>query len=397
MKKQNGITLIALIITIVVLLILAVVTIKAVRDGGIIQHAQNAASDYTIAQEKEQIGLGYSEYLINKNISENADLKVEGASVIGNETDGWIITFSKTGNEYTLSKNGVVEEFIPVEPIVHGDIIPQGGVYKRVAEDGTETQYVAGQAFPETVLDGDIYIFEDYEYRYNCIWYENWLDITTANQALASEGISLSSGGWGVRVTDATKTEYTSMITTINGKDVTNLCCAYAVCTNLVSTPELSSKAKDMTFAFYTCTALTTVSNLPDSVTSLNSTFSNCHELTTISNLPDSVTNLANTFAQCYALTTVPAIPSSVTNMRRTFGCCSALEKAPDMSKATNITNMYGTFEECESLTGEIVINANPSEYEYCFSKTKITKITGTATNATKEALAKTGTNISWE
>ena len=53
-KTQKGITLIALIITIIVLLILAVVAIGAVRDGGIITHAQNAASDYTIAQEKDK-------------------------------------------------------------------------------------------------------------------------------------------------------------------------------------------------------------------------------------------------------------------------------------------------------------------------------------------------------
>ena len=43
LKRKNGITLIALIITIVVLLILALVTIRAVSDGGIIQHAKTAS------------------------------------------------------------------------------------------------------------------------------------------------------------------------------------------------------------------------------------------------------------------------------------------------------------------------------------------------------------------
>lgn len=397
MKKQKGITLIALIITIVVLMILAVVTINAVRDGGIIQHAQDAASEYTIAQEKEQIGLGYSEYLINKNITEDAELKVEGATVTGSEEEGVVVEFQKTGNRYSVSKNGVITSIKdeedggenpsqpdggedPDDSIIHADIIPEGGVYKRVAEDGTETQYVAGQAFPETVLDGDIYIFEDYEYRYNYVCFDigetlTWIDIQAANQELASNGITLSIGGWGVRVTDATKTEYTDMITTINGKDVTNLTFSYAVCTNLVSTPELSSKTKDMTFAFYACTGLTTVSNLPDSVISLNSTFLNCYELTTVSNLPDGVTNLRSTFDQCYMLASVPAIPRNVTNMERTFGAC-------------------------ESLTGEIEINANPSEYEKCFYETnKTIKITGTASETTKQGLAATSNinNIEWE
>lgn len=57
-KRNKGITLIALIITIIVLLILAMVSIKLVLDGGIITHAQNATKSYTIEEEKELIALG---------------------------------------------------------------------------------------------------------------------------------------------------------------------------------------------------------------------------------------------------------------------------------------------------------------------------------------------------
>lgn len=53
MKNTKGITLIALVITIVVLLILALVTIKLVLDGGIITHAQNAKNKYEEAQKNE--------------------------------------------------------------------------------------------------------------------------------------------------------------------------------------------------------------------------------------------------------------------------------------------------------------------------------------------------------
>ena len=108
-KTQQGITLIALIITIVVLLILAVVTINELRDGGIITHAQNAVNDYTIAQEKEKISLAYSEYLMNKRTNANATLEVEGATVTGLEDSGWKVTFDKTNNAYEVDKNGNVE------------------------------------------------------------------------------------------------------------------------------------------------------------------------------------------------------------------------------------------------------------------------------------------------
>lgn len=108
-KTQQGITLIALIITIVVLLILAVVTINELRDGGIITHAQNAVNDYTIAQEKEKISLAYSEYLMNKRTNANATLEVEGATVTGSEENGWEVTFDKTNNTYEVDKDGNVE------------------------------------------------------------------------------------------------------------------------------------------------------------------------------------------------------------------------------------------------------------------------------------------------
>lgn len=68
-KQEKGITLIALIITIVVLMILAVVTINSVKEGGIITHAQNAASSYKEAQIEEEVGLYSMEYYMNNKRS----------------------------------------------------------------------------------------------------------------------------------------------------------------------------------------------------------------------------------------------------------------------------------------------------------------------------------------
>ena len=62
-KQEKGITLIALNITIVVLLILAVVSIKAVQDGGIITHAQNSASKMNKAQIEEKANLTKLEFI----------------------------------------------------------------------------------------------------------------------------------------------------------------------------------------------------------------------------------------------------------------------------------------------------------------------------------------------
>ena len=118
MKKirlEKGITLIALIITIIILLILAAVTIGTMKDSGIIGHAQDAASSYTIAQEKERIALAYSEYQIQKTF--NADIEPNALSVneatiepIGNF--GWKVSYSNTGNVYGINSKGEYDEAI---------------------------------------------------------------------------------------------------------------------------------------------------------------------------------------------------------------------------------------------------------------------------------------------
>ena len=53
-NTQKGITLVALVITIIVLLILAMVSIKIVMDGGLITKASKATDTHTIAAEKEK-------------------------------------------------------------------------------------------------------------------------------------------------------------------------------------------------------------------------------------------------------------------------------------------------------------------------------------------------------
>lgn len=67
LKKQKGITLVALIITIIVLLILAMVAISVVRGNGILNHAQNAKNAYSSSQYNESVTLNsYVNYVDNK-------------------------------------------------------------------------------------------------------------------------------------------------------------------------------------------------------------------------------------------------------------------------------------------------------------------------------------------
>ena len=105
-NNQRGITLVALVITIIVLLILAMVSIKIVVDGGLITKASKATDTHTIGAEKEAIGLGYSEYQMALANKENVTRPpIKGAEVTP-KGEGWNVTFTKTNNEYQLSKDG---------------------------------------------------------------------------------------------------------------------------------------------------------------------------------------------------------------------------------------------------------------------------------------------------
>ena len=108
-NTQKGITLVALIITIIVLLILAMVSIKIAIDEGLITKASKATDTHTIAAEKEAIQLGYSTYQMDLAQKGSATLAVEGSSTITPTSDGgWDIAFKV--NNYHLDKNGNITE-----------------------------------------------------------------------------------------------------------------------------------------------------------------------------------------------------------------------------------------------------------------------------------------------
>ena len=99
-RREKGITLIALVITIIVLLILAGITIATLTgDNGILTKANEAKTITNEKDEEEQIEIGYTEYLMADQIGEKVDFEVSEANVTGKEGD-WIIRFNKTGKEY---------------------------------------------------------------------------------------------------------------------------------------------------------------------------------------------------------------------------------------------------------------------------------------------------------
>ncbi len=120
LKNKKGITLIALVVTIVVLLILAGVSINLVLDNnGIIQKGKDAKSATIIADEKGTVEMSYASAKINKlgdtitaeELQEELDASVGiGKTVVTSNGDGTLnVLFNATGNNYSVD-NGAVEK-----------------------------------------------------------------------------------------------------------------------------------------------------------------------------------------------------------------------------------------------------------------------------------------------
>jgi len=108
-KTQKGITLVALVITIIVLLILAAVAIGAIQNKGIIKYAQNASADYEAAEKQEQSVLASLLDKIKDNVPGNSG---EGNEGTGNDdsSDTTPTVLEAQGKVLSTTSNTVVAD-----------------------------------------------------------------------------------------------------------------------------------------------------------------------------------------------------------------------------------------------------------------------------------------------
>ena len=163
MRKQKGITLIALIITIIVLLILAGISIATLTgENGILTQASKAKEETIIAREKEGISVALTEYMsriITAETDEEINSIILGLEEImrrnGNDVDvglepieqlrqyGYLVTYNDTGNRYIVYydyENGQMQIEAKGKPekvnIVDGAIYGEGNIILLEKDNG---------------------------------------------------------------------------------------------------------------------------------------------------------------------------------------------------------------------------------------------------------------------
>ena len=170
-KKNNGITLIVLIVTIIILLILSGVTISAITGGdGTINKAGEAKLSTEVKAEMEEIqkkiDTSASRAIRYGNFSGSADAKTIQGELKDLVTDTsmitgsgpWEIIGSKTGSKYVITKSYELV-FIPTyEQLVTDSTILKGNGPWKVTSKERNTDYLVTE-------DHQVTLFPTYEQK----------------------------------------------------------------------------------------------------------------------------------------------------------------------------------------------------------------------------------------
>ena len=307
--RERGITLIALVVTIVVLLILAGISISMVLGSdGIIAKTKESRAETRIAQIDEQVNLAigdaYTEGLgsitdsglksaLNNNLGEGT------YDISGDETAGWQVTIKETGKTYNITANGKTDS-------------SSGTLnWDKILEEANKN--------PESFKHPE-------------------QSETNNDIGIGTDGLPVNMDLWNASI--------------INENEITlgnfTGCGGNRGYVGEIKDGKIQGKIpayikKAGYEEFY-------------KVTSLDCTFHACKNLEIAPEIPSDVTNMSYTFRGCTNLKTVPKIPSGVTNMDSTFASCTRIENAPEIPDS--VTNMNYTFQLCGNLTGTVVINA---------------------------------------
>ena len=158
LKNNKGITLVALIITIIVLLILAMVSIRLVMNGGIIDRAERGTQAYTDSEIKEQIKLACSEWqtarwdgtagdakgFVENRLKQVLNLQDNEISV---DQDGNLVIVTMNGLDYTC-------------PISGGEVTAETAVERAKNSTAKADSYVGSYADidKDGTVDGVIFV-----------------------------------------------------------------------------------------------------------------------------------------------------------------------------------------------------------------------------------------------
>ena len=332
-KRNKGITLIALVITIVVLLILVGVSISMLTgQNGILSKANDSKNRTEISTEKEGISLALITALMDENGYQNLNQETLQKAIDNHFGKGIAIATDNNNETFTVSFINSKRDYN-----INIDEISEGLNWNQIMSDAKAPQSQdepRNNGFIAIGTDGKTVDLDNWNYTlYNGTYALNTLDVIEGKISNCGYIGEITSNG-----------EIIGTIPTyIKGPNDNE----FIAVTNLRGT-------------FYNISDLKTAPKLPIYTEILRGTFSNCTGLIEAPIIPQTVQDMRLAFYKCTSLTIAPYIPSNVENIRATFSECINLITPPPIIPQS-ITNMIATFQNCKKLQGKIIINASVS------------------------------------
>ena len=351
--QEQGITLIALAITIIILLILAGVSIRMLTGKtGILLQSKKAADETITSSEKEGIYLcivsaemkdtNYKE-LTAENLQDEIDkyFGKDSALVQMQKEDCFIVTFNESKRSYNINERGTIEETFDWKKIFANAKAPNEQIKKDVIGIGTDGKPVNMDLWQYTLMEDGTYGLNDENSLLGIgdasSGYDNSKIVNGEIQGTIPQYIKENDGEF---------------------RPVTDLRCLF-LNTQIEKAPIIPLTVKRMKSAFHG-TKITKAPMIPYGVEDLYGTFAKCESLKEANIIiPDSVKDMYGSFLQCSSLIKPPKLGEGVENLEKTFEGCSNLQEAPIIPKS--VTNIRGTFKSCQNLKGVLTINGNIS------------------------------------
>ena len=329
-KRNKGITLIALVVTIIVLLILAGISISMLTgQNGILNRAAEAKSKNGTAQNEDLVKLSTMDALsqglgtitdANLKTALNNNIGEEKYEITGDATNGWTVTVD--GQDYRVEATG----------IVNGNGSSTGSVnWDKILEDANKNP--ESMKHKEQVKSSFIGIGTDGKPVNMDLWKptkdgDGWslMSIMSAyDQEEVYDGGIDDDGRIVGKMPQYIYSEEEERF-----MEVTRLWRTFLGCTGLRIAPEIPGSVTSMESAFEGCTGLTTAPEIPNSVTYMYRTFLGC------TNLTGKITINANlnssekwTYTDCFSDTTKPI---------QLTGTCPILSELVKTSSNGNVT-----------------------------------------------------------
>ena len=334
MKKNNGITLIALIITIIIMLILVAVTISILINSGLIGKAKEAGDSTKEAYLKEQtlgdnLNINGTTY---NNIDEYIDSmdNVPVTDIYATVCNNGVLVFSNNVediNSYMAENNTEVAEYYEIQNIVDNEYTDEHPIWS--SDSNITTVKILNNIAPKTTA----------------CWFYGLCNLTSM------DGLEK-----------------------INTSNVTNMSWMFYDCTRLTSlnlNNFNTSNVTDMSFMFTNCTRLTSLdlsSFDTSNVTDMSGMFGSSDDyemglvtLNISSFNTSNVTDMEGMFAFCNQLEELDVSSfdtSNVTDMSYMFYYAESLQELDLSSFDTgNVTNVAYMFYCCNDLETIYVSN----------------------------------------